>query len=520
MDNEQNIPIDIHTNKLLDWLISRRHCKRDWQQTALLVREKINNAIQDMPANDEIMQLLIGSYINYFHCKQIVELLKGTEASTKNIFGQYSSQRMKDWQEIIRLYEKDNVCLAEAAQMLIRNVNYEVPSLKRQITKCQQLQEELSKKEIDYSKNANEIKEKYYATCKQIGIEGNNVRKELILLLNELPTVFSDISNKIKKELKPAQNFYLAFLLFTLKRDNVSSECLPLLNFIIEKGNTTTYEWKTGEAPEIVEETKSGITVQGMNQNDLDDQIDFGDAGSGIDFGDDSSSTPNGDYVHVEKIDFGEGDTEQICFEEDTSNDSRWEMMSDSSNVISEPPVQDENSKVARGEDALTLLDNQSTRNMFLNELFELEAFLQQRLSEMSSTEDILSANQFQAAPPTVQLQAAKDVEEMMLVVKNIIAEMSTVKMQHLYLIKNSPKYVDRLSESLGQKLELVSKMIEAQKTAVLKREQALNEEKSLEPKLALIILKTKELQNQIEKEISKHYKNRPVNIMGGVNVM
>ena len=37
--------------------------------------------------------------INYFHCTQIVEILKETEADTKSIFGRYGSQRMKDWQE-------------------------------------------------------------------------------------------------------------------------------------------------------------------------------------------------------------------------------------------------------------------------------------------------------------------------------------------------------------------------------------------------------------------------------------
>lgn len=69
-----------------------------------------------------------------------MDLLKGTEASTKNIFGRYSSQRMKDWQEIIALYEKDNTYLVELSSLLVRNVNYEIPSLKKQIAKCQQLQ--------------------------------------------------------------------------------------------------------------------------------------------------------------------------------------------------------------------------------------------------------------------------------------------------------------------------------------------------------------------------------------------
>ena len=35
------------------------------------------------------------SDINYFHCLRIVELLKDTEKGSKNIFGMYSSQRMK-----------------------------------------------------------------------------------------------------------------------------------------------------------------------------------------------------------------------------------------------------------------------------------------------------------------------------------------------------------------------------------------------------------------------------------------
>lgn len=43
---------------------------------------------------------------------------------------------MKDWVEIVKLYEKDNIYLGEVASLLQRNVNYEVPALKKQITKA------------------------------------------------------------------------------------------------------------------------------------------------------------------------------------------------------------------------------------------------------------------------------------------------------------------------------------------------------------------------------------------------
>lgn len=93
-----------------------------------------------MPAHEDIAALLSGSYINYFHCLKIIEILKETEADTKNLFGRYGSQRMKDWQDVVRSYEKENLYLAEAAQILVRNINYEIPGLKKQIAKEEQLQ--------------------------------------------------------------------------------------------------------------------------------------------------------------------------------------------------------------------------------------------------------------------------------------------------------------------------------------------------------------------------------------------
>ena len=38
----------------------------------------------------------------------------------------------------MKLYEKKNLYMAECAQQLARNVNYEIPALKQQISRCQQ----------------------------------------------------------------------------------------------------------------------------------------------------------------------------------------------------------------------------------------------------------------------------------------------------------------------------------------------------------------------------------------------
>lgn len=52
----------------------------------------------------------------------------------------YGSQRMKDWLDVVKNYEKENLYLAEAAQILVRNISYEIPGLKKQIAKEEQLQ--------------------------------------------------------------------------------------------------------------------------------------------------------------------------------------------------------------------------------------------------------------------------------------------------------------------------------------------------------------------------------------------
>lgn len=502
MENIKNLPIDIQTSKLLDWLLDRRHCNMKWQSAVQVIREKINAAIQDMPENEEIKQLLSGSYIHYFHCLRIVEILKGTEASYKNIFGRYSSQRMKDWQEIVSLYEADNVYLAEVASLLSRNVSYEGPALRKQLAKAQQLQQELSRREVECQSSAADLRERYYAACKQYGIAGENVPRELQALVKDLPAVLDKVAEdtmKLEEQLK----FYAAFADFVCQW---SEPVLAMITFVQSRGNTTFYEWRTGTAPTVVERP---VVEEAPPDDGAGDAIDWGDFGTGtdtqtvvavedgIDWG--ISLEPSPEDAAAGGIDWGDSDATPIEIQ-----------VVDAGTDCPEG--------VARGEDALNILENSVSRSQFIDELMELEVFLTQRVNEMREEDDVVSMSQFQLAPSVIQGQSLEHIQKMLAQVQDLLGRLTTLRMQHLFMILASPRYVERVTEMLRQKMKQADILVVKAATMVERRQEALEEQSRLEPRVDLLAGCTRELQKQIEADISKRYNNRPVNLMG-VNV-
>uniref|UniRef100_A0A2K5SJF8 CDK5 regulatory subunit associated protein 3 n=1 Tax=Cebus imitator TaxID=2715852 RepID=A0A2K5SJF8_CEBIM len=464
----QHVPIDIQTSKLLDWLVDRRHCSLKWQSLVLTIREKINAAIQDMPESEEIAQLLSGSYIHYFHCLRIVDLLKGTEASTKNIFGRYSSQRMKDWQEIIALYEKDNTYLVELSSLLVRNVNYEIPSLKKQIAKCQQLQQEYSRKEEECQAGAAEMREQFYHSCKQYGITGENVRGELLALVKDLPSQLAE-TGAAAQSLGEAIDLYQASVGFVCERQGFA--ILP------KQVSNSWIDWGDFGVEALSEGTDSGIFAEASAIDwGISLESDSKDPGSdGIDWGDDAAA------LQITVLEAGTQAPEGV----------------------------------ARGPDALTLLEYTETRNQFLDELMELEIFLCQRAVELSEEADVLSVSQFQLAPAILQGQTKEKMVAMVSVLEDLIGQLINLRLQHLFMILDSPRYVDRVTEFLQQKLKQSQLLALKKELMVQKQQEALEEQAALEPKLDLLLEKTKELQKLIEADISKRYGGRPVNLMG-----
>lgn len=112
----------------MEWLIDRKKTPQTWKKHLKVVRDKIQEAISDLPKNKEIQNFVEENKMHYYDCEKMIELLKtiGNESSDKTLFGSYTSKRMQQWNEILKLYIKDDVHIAECAQLLTSYVLYEM----------------------------------------------------------------------------------------------------------------------------------------------------------------------------------------------------------------------------------------------------------------------------------------------------------------------------------------------------------------------------------------------------------
>ena len=207
-------------------------------------------------------------------------------------------------------------------------------------------------------------------------MEGEKIKQEVLALARGLPTTYQQIS-AIAITLKDAVSEYQGFIQAQLEEENV--KVVENLSFLIQHGNTTTYQWKYGEKPIAVEEPELDLDEKeidecGTAEIDFGDDIDFGD-GDAIDFGDNNDAADEIDFGEAE-IDFGAG--------EDIDYGAGLDMDSiDTSNIVVEEGGLA--GGVARNDEALSILDNRRTRTIIVDELEELLGFLTQRLIETES---------------------------------------------------------------------------------------------------------------------------------------
>uniref|UniRef100_A0A0N5CD12 CDK5RAP3-like protein n=1 Tax=Strongyloides papillosus TaxID=174720 RepID=A0A0N5CD12_STREA len=475
MANIDNLPIDINSNKLCDWVISRRHCERTWFDQAQNIRIKLNEALKQLPENDKIKEITSLVPITYYQCLEIFDVLKETEKSSRNMLGFYSSQIYKTFTNIIAAYENKNIYLGEGSQILQRLIQFELPHLKKVITKTENDIESYYKKHASYGKLALDKKRMYEKELEKMGLKGENLKNELLMLTLELPEFWAKIAADIL-QLKTLVSYFKEFSSFSLGDNQYLS--LPLITLILEKGaDVTVYEWKNKKPPTLIEKPDFNSKFEETIKEDENDEIDFGDDDE-IDFGDD---------IEIEVVGDNNGDVED---------------------------------GVARGDDALTILENPETNRLILEELRALSYFLEFRIFDDTNETpaDVYITGLAEAnVLKSLSLGELKAYKE---IVDNLILKLTDEQKLYLFKIKSSPHFVNVIVEDLTEKRNMEGKMISLQRnidSLIENSKKTLLNAKEEYEKTKKIV---KYLKDHIEKSISEKYSNRPVNIMGEINVI
>eukprot|EP00899_Mesostigma_viride_P011726 jgi/Mesvir1/20554/Mv06231-RA.1 len=201
------LPIDINYMKLADWLADRKKVPKDWRKKLASVQARHASLAASLGSNisGDLQQVVSSGSLDYLGCKQILHRLQqeppgalppasgggGGGGLLRHFTG---SSQVDEWKAVVRAYEKESLQLGEAALILLQNVNYEIPFLRKSIAKSQQQLSDLDRREAECQRSAAQSLQRYRAACEQLGIEGKDAAAELHQLSQRVQSQVYDVA--------------------------------------------------------------------------------------------------------------------------------------------------------------------------------------------------------------------------------------------------------------------------------------------------------------------------------------
>ncbi|KAI4319601.1 hypothetical protein MLD38_033182 [Melastoma candidum] len=546
----RNLPIDIAFSRLGEWLVDRKRIPADCRKRLASIRSSISKEFAKIPRDvDPFFHTLEPEGISYLEAKQIYDILLRATPESRNIFGRLSGTAGA-WETIVRSYEKDHIFLGEAAQIIIQNVTYEVPYQKKQVQKIQQQLVELERREADIKRNAALSAAKYAEACHEMGLQGVNVRLELLETAKSLPNTFREILDLINGEsVSKALEYYLKFV-----RDVHSEkdkECKKVLSHLIDirENRPTLSIYAASDVSEFAHFRYGFDELTGGTMDAVTDSIDWDisvenpvidwDIGTMEEAEDNGNGLGPYEMVNASDVNgaAGHGETLQSNVTEDVvqePSEISWDVSVETPQV---DVIDDGNcSGVGRetvmsalhpamqttdvNEERSQLLETEY-RNKILDDLYEMKAFLHQRLTELTDDETLSLQHQVQSVAPLVLQQYGSDIIETMISdVSQTISLLTNRKTRDLIMILNSKRFLDRLVSSLEVKRHHEVKLKEGLRDVAAKRMELQNSLSSWWPKQEAALHKTRELKKLCESALSSMFDGRPVNIIGEINAV
>jgi len=450
-----HIPIDIAVSKMLDWLVDRRHCNSKWQKIASVAQNAACSAHKEC-SDDELVESVCrkmgiqSSHDTVDFVASLAILNAVVEADGKGGWTG-TSPRVKIWKNVHSLYQKENCHLAEASATLTRLVGKELTSSERTISKLKTRQAECVEKAAELEKAAAACLARFSAECKKHQIDQEREAKPQILKgLHRLPDEITTVSAKIA-QLKPARLFYLDFLTNSCKLEDVGGE-LAVLGVLCANENAVVYELVHGKAPSRI--VRDVVEDPNLEEVDLTLEDEYS-----IEMVEEFEIEVEGDGIELEEE---EGNTVLVS------------------------------QSLAKGNEAKFVLEHPPTRALLLDDLAELESFLNVRREAKES-----------------------NVAKWLDAIQNIYATLQEPHFQNLLRLADNPNTADRIADQLEKHKFSATKRKQDAKSALRMRDELCSEEAQMTKARETQIEKIHILKQYLEKEISAKYQNRPVNITG-----
>lgn len=130
-----------------------------------------------------------------------------------------------------------------------------------------------------------------------------------------------------------------------------------------DKGDTTTYEWIYGVAPLTIVPPIFNFNIEEETGDKNDNEIDYDIGMNAIDFNDENIEMGDGNDINW-------GDIDDMVAVEKNDDGIDYDLSLEESGIVVEAAGRE--GDIATGNDALTIIDNPSTRNNFIDQLLEV----------------------------------------------------------------------------------------------------------------------------------------------------
>jgi len=506
-----DLALDVQCRKLTEWLVTRSVIDPKWQVNIAPIRKAIGESVVRLPDQEvpEISEITREPVIHYFHCRKILSILETRLGdAAKSWLGNYKDKELQDWAKILKAYKKNNINIAEAARILERNTIYEIPSIKNQLIRNDKETTDLKKK-IESNERAiiNQTKS-FEKACSDLGIEGRDLRGELInLTARELPKQLNSILEMVKSdELLKAIKYHEEFLQFVSctidpeqKSESFTNHSLNTIRLLREKAH---------ELEEIItdEPIQEEVTIDWDMNMDMD-QFEITDD-TAVDLSGENVENDGLDNVEIDETTEINWDLDDVEIQNVVGVEDLLEAKNDNETNLDSWNV----------DGKVNLLDK-TTRIKLLNNVLELNGFLKYRLDEIKSDAQMLDQMKLNANK-TIKNNSLETVQSYFTTSQNLLDALTGENLQNLLMIQQKGAYLDRLEQSLLQQLRSVDKFRQSINQLEAKCAQLSMNSTELRDKLNGYRDSTIDLKSNLEKVLCKHFKGREVNIVGEINYL